>query len=160
SRAVLPGNLQAGAAAATATHRRVGNRKTGAPSRDDRGLVPACPSRPGGIQCGRDHVDDRLCCRGVAPSAGVERHGLLEHFSWLSIVPGVNRLPDHIAGAALIAVLLVALAVVARRQLVAAPDAVIPDASLTARNALEIFVEWFAALADGVIGPGGRRYAH
>lgn len=82
------------------------------------------------------------------------------HFSWLSLVPGLNLLPDHTAAATLVAALLIVVALAARRQLAAAPDPVLPDATLTARNAMEIFIEWFGRLADSVIGPGGRRYAH
>jgi F-type H+-transporting ATPase subunit a len=72
----------------------------------------------------------------------------------------VNQLPDHTVAATFVAGLLILFALVARRQLAAASDAVVPDATVTARGAGEIFVEWFAALADSVIGPGGRRYAH
>jgi F-type H+-transporting ATPase subunit a len=56
--------------------------------------------------------------------------------------------------------MLILLAVRARNQLAAAPDPAVPDRTLTARNFMEIFVEWFASLSDTVIGPGGRRYAH
>lgn len=82
------------------------------------------------------------------------------HFSWFSLIPGVNLLPDHSAAAALVAILLVLFAMRASKQLAAAADPVVPDRTLTARNFMEIFVEWFASLADSVIGPGGRRYAH
>jgi F-type H+-transporting ATPase subunit a len=82
------------------------------------------------------------------------------HFSWFSLIPGLNALPDHTAAATLVAVFLIVLAVRARGQLQAATDPVVPDETLTARNFMEIFVDWFASLADTVIGPGGRRYAH
>jgi F-type H+-transporting ATPase subunit a len=82
------------------------------------------------------------------------------HFSWLSLVPGLNLLPDHTASATLVAGLLILLALAARRQLAAAPDAVVPNGTMTARNAMEIYIDWFAGLADSVIGPGGRRYVH
>jgi F-type H+-transporting ATPase subunit a len=82
------------------------------------------------------------------------------HFSWLSLVPGLNLLPDHTAAALLVAGLIIVLALVARRQLASAQDGVVPDGTLTARNIVEIYVEWFGDLADSVIGPGGRRYAH
>lgn len=82
------------------------------------------------------------------------------HFSWFSLIPGINMLPDHTAAAMFVAVILVLFAMRARKQLAAAADPVVPDRTLTARNFMEIFVEWFASLADSVIGPGGRRYAH
>lgn len=84
----------------------------------------------------------------------------MEHFSWFSLIPGINLLPDHTAAATFVAAVLVLLAMRARGQLHAAADPVVPDETLTARNFMEIFVEWFAQLSDSVIGPGGRRYAH
>ena len=82
----------------------------------------------------------------------------MTHFSWLSLVPGLNLLPDHTAMALVIAVVLLVLAAVARRQLAAAPDAVIPDGTLTVRNMLEIFVEKFTELVESVVGREGRRF--
>ncbi len=83
----------------------------------------------------------------------------MEHgFSWLSIIPGVNALPDHSSTAALVGLVLLIWAVVARRQVAAAADAVIPDETLTARNALELYVEWVTGLVDTVVGHHGRRY--
>jgi F-type H+-transporting ATPase subunit a len=61
----------------------------------------------------------------------------VSHFSWFQLVPGLNQLPDHTVVAALV-----------------------PDAGLTARNALETFVENFAQTVEGVLGHGGRRYVH
>jgi F-type H+-transporting ATPase subunit a len=51
-------------------------------------------------------------------------------------------------------------AFLARRSMQAAADPVIPDANLTLRNALEIFVEWFIGFIEGIIGHRGRRYLH
>jgi F-type H+-transporting ATPase subunit a len=76
----------------------------------------------------------------------------------MSIIPGVNLLPDHTAMALLVTAVLLIWAAVARRRLREAPDAVIPDATLTARNTLEIFVEKFADLVESVLGAGGRKY--
>jgi F-type H+-transporting ATPase subunit a len=82
----------------------------------------------------------------------------MEHFSWMSLIPWLNQMPDHTATALFVAALLIALALVARRQLAAAPDAVIPDNTLSARNFFEMFVEQFSALAENIIGPGARRF--
>ena len=83
----------------------------------------------------------------------------MEHgFSWMSIIPGLNALPDHTATAFVITAGLFALALAARRQLAAATTVVIPDETLTARNFLEIYLEKFTELVEGVVGHGGRQY--
>lgn len=85
--------------------------------------------------------------------AGTE-HG----FTWMQVIPGLNALPDHVATAGVVTAGLIGTAYLARRQLARAADVAVPDATLTARNFMEIFVEQFAALAEGIIGPKGRQY--
>lgn len=84
-----------------------------------------------------------------------EHHG----FTWISLIPGLNELPDHTATAGLVAALILGTAWVARRQLSAAPDAAIPDDGVTTRNLMEIFVENFTSLVDGVVGKNAEQYA-
>ena len=85
----------------------------------------------------------------------------MEHsFTWVSVIPGLNLLPGHTATATLVIAALLVWALVARRQLHAADDPVVPDGTLTARNTLEIFVEWFVGFIEGILGHGGRRYVH
>jgi F-type H+-transporting ATPase subunit a len=87
-------------------------------------------------------------------AAGTE-HG----FTWMSIIPGLNALPDHTATAGVIAALLLGTAFVARRQLASAADPALPDGTFTARNLMEIFVENFTALVAGVVGRDAAMYA-
>jgi len=83
----------------------------------------------------------------------------VEHgFTWVSIIPGLNMMRDHTATAILVSVALLAWAWVARRQLTAATDPAVPDETLTARNSLEVYVEGFTGIVEGVIGPEGRKY--
>lgn len=83
----------------------------------------------------------------------------MEHsFTWVTLVPGLNQLPVHTAHATLVILALLALAFVARSQLRAAADPVIPDATLTVRNFFDVFVEWFIGFIEGVTGRGGRTY--
>ncbi len=83
-----------------------------------------------------------------------------EHgFTWMSIIPGLDLLPDHTATAGLIAGGILATAYVARRQLAGAADAALPDGTFTARNVVEIFVEGFTSLVEGVVGKDARLYA-
>jgi F-type H+-transporting ATPase subunit a len=79
----------------------------------------------------------------------------VSHFTWLSLIPGV---PDHTATATLVLLLLVLLAWTARRQLAAARDPVVPDATLSVRNVMEIFVETIAGIAHSVLGSRARPY--
>ena len=59
----------------------------------------------------------------------------MEHaFTWVSIIPGLDLLPVHTATASVVIAALLVWALVALRQMQAATDAVIPDATLTARN--------------------------
>jgi F-type H+-transporting ATPase subunit a len=83
----------------------------------------------------------------------------VEHpFTWVSIIPGLKLLPEHTATATLVIAGLLVWAWAARRQLRAAADPVVPDGTLTTRNTLEIFVEWFVGFIEGLLGPKGRRY--
>ena len=85
----------------------------------------------------------------------------MEHsFLWVTILPGLRDLPPHTAHATLVMALLVLWAMLARRQMRQVPDPVVPDAKLSWRNSLEVFVEWFIGFIEGVLGPGGRRYLH
>jgi F-type H+-transporting ATPase subunit a len=83
----------------------------------------------------------------------------VEHgFTWMSAIPGVNLLADHTATATLVILALFSWAFVGLRQLRLASDPVIPDATLTARNSLEIFVEWMVGFVGGILGPNSRKY--
>jgi F-type H+-transporting ATPase subunit a len=85
----------------------------------------------------------------------------VEHsFTWVSVIPGLNRMADHTATATLVIAALLTWGFVARRQLQAATDPVVPDATLTARNTLEIFVEWFVGFIEGILGRKGRQFVH
>lgn len=83
----------------------------------------------------------------------------MEHgFTWVEALPGVQALPPHTATAILVVAGLLVWAWVAKRRLAQAADPVVPDAGLTARNTLEMFVEWFVSFVEGILGPHGRRY--
>jgi F-type H+-transporting ATPase subunit a len=96
-----------------------------------------------------------MCGAGRKESIEVEHS-----FTWVSIIPGLDLLPGHTATATLVIAALLTWAYVARRQLAAIADPVVPDATLTARNSLEIFVEWFVHFIEGILGHKGRRYVH
>ena len=83
----------------------------------------------------------------------------MEHgFTWVSAVPGLASLPAHTATALLVALLLVALAVMASRELANAANPLVPAGRLTPRELFEVVTAWLAGLADGLIGHHGRDY--
>jgi F-type H+-transporting ATPase subunit a len=85
----------------------------------------------------------------------------LEHpFTWVSVIPGLKLLPGHTATATLVIAALLVWALVALRQLRVASDPVVPDGTLTLRNTLEIFVEWFVGFIEGLLGHKGRNFMH
>jgi F-type H+-transporting ATPase subunit a len=85
----------------------------------------------------------------------------VEHpFTWVSVIPGLSALPDHTATATLVILAVLVWALVALRQMQAAADPVVPDGTLTVRNSMEIFVEWFVGFIEGLLGPKGRRFLH
>jgi F-type H+-transporting ATPase subunit a len=79
----------------------------------------------------------------------------VSHFTWLSLIPGV---PDHTATATLVLLLLIGLAWIANRRVATAADAAVPDAQLTVRNLMEIFVEIISGIVRDVLGPRARKF--
>lgn len=84
----------------------------------------------------------------------------MEHgFTWMSAIPGLNLMPDHVATALLVVVALLLWASIAAKQIASAPDAVIPDGNLSLRNFFEIYLEGFQTmLIEPVLGARGRKY--
>lgn len=77
-----------------------------------------------------------------------------EHgFSWVSLVPGLNQLPEHTGTAVLVAGALLGAAYAARRSLEQSADPTIPDGRFSPRDILEVFIEGFSGLVQGVVGP-------
>jgi F-type H+-transporting ATPase subunit a len=85
----------------------------------------------------------------------------MEHpFTWVEVIPGLNALPGHAATSLIITFSLILFAYLANRQLTAAPDPAVPDATLTLRNLAEILVEGLRGLVEGVLGHHAKRYVH
>jgi F-type H+-transporting ATPase subunit a len=80
----------------------------------------------------------------------------VDHFTWGSLLVGHEY--DHTFTATLVIAGLLAWALVGLRQLRTAADPIVPDATLTARNSLEIFVEWFVGFSEGVLGSKAKKY--
>jgi len=77
-------------------------------------------------------------------------------FSWLSLIPGLEHAPIHVAVAVMIALILVVTTWVAGNQVKAAMNApgggLIPESKLTYRNFFEIIAESLYKLTESVIG--------
>jgi F-type H+-transporting ATPase subunit a len=79
----------------------------------------------------------------------------MEHgFTWLHGMP----IPEHIATALLVALLLLAFALRVRPKLANTEAALDPDDGVSARNVAEGVVEAISGLAEGVIGRHFERY--
>ena len=80
-------------------------------------------------------------------------------FTWHSVLPyPLSLLPEHSFFALVVMLLLVVLALWARRALQRSQDPVIPEAGLSVRNVLEVLTELVVGLSDGIIGKRGRKY--
>lgn len=79
-------------------------------------------------------------------------HGEHESFTWLSLIPGLEHVPNHLIMAVILSVLLVVLGSVATLKLRAAGDATVPEGKLTYRNFFEILAEKLYALCENVMG--------
>ena len=86
----------------------------------------------------------------------------MEHpFAWYDLLPASLKIvPQHTLTALLVMVLLVVLALRARRSLSRSREAVIPDEGITVRNIAESLVELIVTLTDNMIGKKGRQYVH
>ena len=80
----------------------------------------------------------------------------MHHFTWPSwLLPRFAEY-DHTMTATLVVLALFVWALVAKRQLDNTSDPVIPDDRITARNSVEIFVDWLVGFSESILGPKGR----
>jgi F-type H+-transporting ATPase subunit a len=79
-------------------------------------------------------------------------------FTWLSAIPGVNRLPDNSSTAILVTLLLLAFAYSVRPKLADTNRSIEPEDGVTSRNFAEVFVEGISGLTEGVIGHHYQQY--
>lgn len=83
----------------------------------------------------------------------------MEHgFTWVGAIPGLSSLPGHTVTALFVSILLVVLALVARREQAASPEPLVPDGRFTPRDIFEVVTAWLADMAEGMIGHGATRY--
>jgi F-type H+-transporting ATPase subunit a len=81
-----------------------------------------------------------------------------EQFTWVSLIPGLSKLPPHVSNAIIVSLVLVVIVVIGYIQLRRTANEVIPDERLTFRNFLEIIVEAVLGLVEGNMGPHGKKF--
>jgi F-type H+-transporting ATPase subunit a len=83
----------------------------------------------------------------------------MEHgFNWVGAIPGLGALPNHSATATLVAVLVLAVAWMARRQLAAASDPLVPSGRPSARELFEVITAFVDDMSNGMMGRHGREF--
>jgi F-type H+-transporting ATPase subunit a len=79
-------------------------------------------------------------------------------FNWFNAIPGLAAFPNHTVTAVFVALLVLALALLARRGLESAADPQIPDGKLTPRDFFEIVTGFVSDLVEGMIPHHGKQY--
>ncbi len=82
----------------------------------------------------------------------------MDHFNWTQLIPGVGHEYIHIATAAVVTLLLIFLAVIARLSLGSGEKAVRPAGKLSVRGFFEVVLEFMIGVVDMVIGHDGRKF--
>lgn len=83
----------------------------------------------------------------------------MEHgFNWVSIIPVLQDLPTHVAFGLIIFMVLAIMAIAVSRKM-ATPDAyIVPERTLTVRNAVELVVELLVKLAQETMGKHWKHF--
>jgi F-type H+-transporting ATPase subunit a len=79
-------------------------------------------------------------------------------FTWLSLLPFVNKAPVHVFHSCLTLLILFLVAWRIRRSLSHAEDPLIPESSFSMRNIFEIIVQAILGQLRGIIGHEGEKY--
>ncbi|MGE5216482.1 MAG: F0F1 ATP synthase subunit A [Chloroflexota bacterium] len=83
----------------------------------------------------------------------------MEHpFTWYGYFIHSESMAQHTFTALFVTILLIFLALVAKRSLSRAENAVVPDAKLSIRNLAELLLGFMVNLVDGIIGREGRKF--
>jgi F-type H+-transporting ATPase subunit a len=83
----------------------------------------------------------------------------MEHgFNWVGAIPGLGALPNHSVTATLVAVLVLAIAWMARQQLAAASDPLVPSGRPSARELFEVITSFVDDMSNGMMGRHGREF--
>src|SRR5262245_58800030 len=79
-------------------------------------------------------------------------------FTWYDYFVHSTLIAEHTFTALVVAILLIVMAVLARRSLLRAVDAVVPDEGLNLRNLVELVVEFIIGVVDSIIGKQALKF--
>ncbi|OGQ15968.1 MAG: ATP synthase F0 subunit A [Deltaproteobacteria bacterium RIFCSPHIGHO2_02_FULL_40_11] len=79
-------------------------------------------------------------------------------FQWYLLIPGLNKLPHWVFGAALVSCILTLLSILFHKALQKRQSIVIPDKKLTLVSFFDIAIEKLFALCESVMGHEGKKY--
>jgi F-type H+-transporting ATPase subunit a len=85
---------------------------------------------------------------------------MIHSFEWYTLVPGINKLVPHVAHALLVAVVLLTMALLANRRLVAAAEEIVPSRKLSLTNFFESVYDSLLAMMEGILGHHASNYIH
>ncbi|MCO5144366.1 MAG: F0F1 ATP synthase subunit A [Oligoflexia bacterium] len=80
------------------------------------------------------------------------------HFSWYHYIPGLQNLEVHIAGAVVVALILMVFSLLARVSLAARKGYLVPDSKLSFLNFSDIVAEGLYKLTQMVLGKDAKDY--
>ncbi len=83
----------------------------------------------------------------------------MEHSAtWISLIPGLNRLPEHVATSLVILVLLALAGRVVKGAIGSSSNPLVPDSRLSLRNIFEIIIEGALGVLKGILGEQAVNY--
>ncbi len=82
-----------------------------------------------------------------------------EGLLWVKLIPGLNRLPVHLSNAILVAIIVLAVSMVARKKVkIERDEDIIPDDRLTFKNIVEFILEGVFFLGRDTLGERTKRF--
>lgn len=83
----------------------------------------------------------------------------MEHgFNWVSVIPVLQDLPTHVAFGLIIFTALTVMAVAVSRKMATPENYLVPERTLTVRNAVEMAVEAILGLIHDTMGEHGKHF--
>jgi F-type H+-transporting ATPase subunit a len=83
----------------------------------------------------------------------------MEHSTtWISLIPGLNRLPEHVATSVVVLILLALAGRAVKRSIQSSTNRLVPDSRFSLRNIFEIFIEIALGILKGILGDQAIKY--
>ena len=81
-----------------------------------------------------------------------------EQFTWVSLIPFLKQLPNHVSNAIVVSIILLVIVILAYRQIRQSEDDPVPSSRFTFRNLMELIVEFLSGLVNDTMGPRGAEF--